>query len=149
MFTVADIHEWIIYSLGESHSDIALGNGVVLRSRGKLSLDDYARMLKESAIGISLMVSPHPSYPPLEMAHFGVLTITNTFANKDLSKWHQNIVSIDILTPQNLCNALVGLIEAYNKNGNMGSEGKSFIDYVSDDMNLGFIDNLMNDLQII
>jgi hypothetical protein len=43
----------------------------------------------------------------------------------------------------------VGLIEKYNKNGNMGSEGKSFIDYVSDDMNLGFIDNLMNDMQII
>jgi O-antigen biosynthesis protein len=143
-----DIHEWIFYSAGESHSDIVLGNGVVLRSMGKLSLDDYAKILKESAIGISLMISPHPSYPPLEMAHFGVLTITNSFANKDLSQWHQNIISIDILTPQNLCNTLVRAMEKYNNNCNIGWEGKSFIEYVNDDMNFGFIDDLLNTMQI-
>ena len=142
-----DIHEWIFYSAGESHSDIALGNGVVLQSMGKLSLDDYARILKESAIGISLMISPHPSYPPLEMAYFGVLTITNNFANKDLSKWHQNIISIDILTPQNLYNTLIRVIEKYNNDCNIGWEGKSFIKYVNDETNFGFIDNLMNDMQ--
>ena len=41
-----------------------------------------------SAIGISLMVSPHPSYPPLEMAHLGMLVLTNGFGAKDLSTWH-------------------------------------------------------------
>ncbi|MFO8162944.1 MAG: hypothetical protein R6T98_00230, partial [Desulfatiglandales bacterium] len=102
----------------------------------------------ESAIGISLMISPHPSYPPLEMAHFGVLTITNSFANKDLSQWHQNIISIDILTPQNLCNTLVRAMEKYNNNCNIGWEGKSFIEYVNDDMNFGFIDDLLNNMQI-
>ena len=29
------------------------------------------------------MLSPHPSYPPLEMASCGGLVVTNTFANKD------------------------------------------------------------------
>lgn len=142
-----DINEWILYSVGESHSDVALGNGVVIRSIGKLSLDDYASILQESAIGISLMISPHPSYPPLEMAHFGVLTITNSFANKDLSKWHQNIISVDILTPQNLCNTLCSVIEKYNNNCNIGWKGKSFIEYVSDETNFGFIDNLLKDMQ--
>jgi O-antigen biosynthesis protein len=147
-FKLYDIHEWLFYSVGESHSDVPLGNGVVLRSKGKLSLDDYAQILKQSAIGISLMISPHPSYPPLEMAHFGVLTITNSFANKNLSQWHQNIISIDILTPQNLCNTLVRAMEKYNNNCNIGWEGKSFVEYVNDDMNFGFIDDLLENMQI-
>lgn len=40
-------------------------------------LDTYA--------GISLMSSPHPSYPPLEMSVFGIKVITNNYSNKDLS----------------------------------------------------------------
>ena len=45
------------------------------------------------------MVSPHPSYPPLEMAAAGLLVLSNTYANKDLSKLHDNIrsfVSFDL-----------------------------------------------------
>ena len=42
------------------------------------------RSCATSAIGISLMVSPHPSYPPLEMAHLGMLVLTNGFGAKDL-----------------------------------------------------------------
>jgi hypothetical protein len=50
-------------------------------------------------VGLPLMPSPHPSYPPLEMAHFGVLTITNGYANKDLSSAHDNIISIRDIRP--------------------------------------------------
>ena len=87
--------DWQTVSVGQSHPDIDLGVGDPLRSIGKLDLDGYASLLRESAIGISLMVSPHPSYPPLEMAHLGLLVLTNGFANKDLSRWHSNIVSTD------------------------------------------------------
>ena len=59
-----------------------LGDGLEMVSAGKLSLQAYGALLNQCAIGISLMLSPHPSYPPLEMAHSGILTITNSFAEK-------------------------------------------------------------------
>ena len=55
------------------------------RVAGKMSLDDYADILNRSAIGVSLMISPHPSYPPLEMANAGCLTITNGYEGKDMT----------------------------------------------------------------
>jgi hypothetical protein len=64
-------------SVGELHRDIRLARGVILQSKGKLSLEEYAACLEDAAIGLSLMVSPHPSYPPLEMAEFSVRVITN------------------------------------------------------------------------
>lgn len=47
-----------------------------------LTLDGYAKQLRESDILLSLMLSPHPSYPPLEMAACGGLAVTTTYANK-------------------------------------------------------------------
>ena len=41
--------------------------------------------MRESDILLSLMLSPHPSYPPLEMAACGGLVVTTTFANKSAS----------------------------------------------------------------
>ena len=73
---------------------------------GKLSLDDYADLLNRAAIGVSLMVSPHPSYPPLEMAGAGAWTITNNYENKVLARRSPNIISLSSLNPQALALAL-------------------------------------------
>lgn len=87
--------EWTVLSAGESFADITLKNGQTVHAVGKVSLQEYARLMLESKIGISLMVSPHPSYPPLEMSAFGMKVITNRYGNKDLSMFHQNILSLD------------------------------------------------------
>jgi hypothetical protein len=84
---------------------VQLANGRTVRSAGKLQLEKYAELLQTTAVGLSLMASPHPSYPPLEMAHFGVLTITNGYANKDLSSAHDNIISIRDIRPETIANA--------------------------------------------
>ncbi len=98
--------EWSFVSVGEIHEDIPLGSGRVLRSVGKLSLDGYARILRESTIGISLMISPHPSYPPLEMAAFGLKVITNQFKGKDLSCLSDRIYSIPNIDHISLADAI-------------------------------------------
>ena len=59
-------------------------------------------LLRQSAIGISLMISPHPSYPPIEMAHLGMLVLTNRHEAKDLSTWHSNITSTSDLSADGL-----------------------------------------------
>lgn len=78
---------WQFISVGEPHADIGLGDGLVLESHGKLSLSAYAAELRRCYAGVSLMISPHPSYPPLEMAAAGLQVITNQYANKDLTQW--------------------------------------------------------------
>jgi hypothetical protein len=73
---------------------------------GKLSLDDYADMLSRAAVGISLMESPHPSYPPFEMASSGCITITNGYECKDMTQRSDNIMSLSDLSPHGLRDAL-------------------------------------------
>lgn len=101
---------WEILSAGMKHADIPLGGGHHIRSLGKLSLEGYGTLLRETSIGISLMSSPHPSYPPLEMAHFGIRTITNGYACKDLTRRHENIVSLDNILPPTLGDTLARVI---------------------------------------
>ena len=86
--------------MGERHNNIDLGNGVIVVSKGKLTLEEYGKELMESSLGVSLMLSPHPSYPPLEMAYFDILTVTNNYANKNLSKKHSNLLTVDSCCPQ-------------------------------------------------
>ena len=59
--------------------------GHKLRNLGKLTMQDYDRVLRTAQIGLSLMLSPHPSYPPLEMAAYGMVVVTNRYGTKDLS----------------------------------------------------------------
>jgi len=102
-----DAAQWKIISVGEKHRDIDAGNGVTLVSRGKLGLEEYAKLLAESSVGISLMVSPHPSYPPFEMAEYGLHVITNQFYSKDLSKYYHNIISLQRCMPDDIAEALL------------------------------------------
>lgn len=111
----ADAGRWQILSLGEKHRDIPLAQGLVLRAGGKVALEQYARYLLDAAVGLSLMVSPHPSYPPLEMAEFHVRVVTNRFANKDLSIRSPYIRSLVDARPQALAAALADACDSYEE----------------------------------
>jgi WsaF, C-terminal domain/WsaF, N-terminal domain len=49
----------------------------------RASQSEYAQMLGSSDLGLALMYTPHPSLVPVEMALAGMVTVTNTFENKD------------------------------------------------------------------
>jgi lipopolysaccharide biosynthesis protein/predicted nuclease with TOPRIM domain len=91
---------------GEDFSPDLVGELENVSVAGKLSLDDYADLLNRSAIGLSLMISPHPSYPPLEMASAGCVTITNTYESKNLSRRSDRFISLEEVTPEAVANAL-------------------------------------------
>lgn len=76
------------------------------RNVGKMSIEDYAGMLNRACAGVSLMISPHPSYPPLEMASAGCMTVTNTYDGKDLRLRSDRFVSVEGLTPTGLADAI-------------------------------------------
>ena len=93
---------WEVHFLGESFVDELVYPVQNARIEGKVSLADYADRLSRASVGVSLMFSPHPSYPPLEMAQAGLLTIANAFPGKDLRKRCDSIVTLDAPTPENL-----------------------------------------------
>jgi O-antigen biosynthesis protein len=86
-------------------------------------------MLNECAVGISLMLSPHPSYPPLEMAHSGLLTITNSYGDKDLSSWHENIRSMTRITPEELAKAVERCVNLFEEDHTVGIRGRSKVPF--------------------
>lgn len=97
---------WRIISLGEAFDTRWIVPVQNMEIGGKASLEDYADHLNRAAVGISLMVSPHPSYPPLEMAEAGVLAITNRYGCKDLSRRFPEIISIERVDPELLAEAI-------------------------------------------
>lgn len=82
-----------LISVGEAHPPITLPNGLTLKSFGKLPLSGYPDFLSSIDLGLSLMYSPHPSHPPIEMAAAGIRVITNSFGQKDLSLLSSAILS--------------------------------------------------------
>lgn len=119
--------KWEILSLGEAHGSISLPNGLKLKSRGKVTLDQYAQYLLDASVGLSLMVSPHPSYPPLEMAEFGIRVITNKFANKNLSERSDNIISLSDTRPSALASALIEACDAFETYPIAGNSRPAFL----------------------
>lgn len=88
-----------IVSAGMAHKDVDLANGVVVKSVGKLPWEEYPGFLLGLDLGLSLMYSPHPSHPPLEMAASGVRVVTNDFGPKRLGELSDAIVSAPARAP--------------------------------------------------
>lgn len=112
--------QWQVAAPGEIESDLDLGP-FKLEALGKLDIDAYATLLSTSSIGLSLMVSPHPSYPPLEMAAFGMSVLTNRYDNKRLDETEANIHSLESMTPEAICADLSALVDACEARGMMAA----------------------------
>ncbi len=76
--------DWEVNGVGATTgaATIDLGRGAVLRLRPRTDQDEYAKLLAAHDVGLALMYTPHPSLAPIEMASAGMITVTNTFANK-------------------------------------------------------------------
>jgi O-antigen biosynthesis protein len=76
--------DWEFQAIGSRGSlpDLELGDGRMLRNAPWLDYAGYADLLRNADILLCLMLSPHTSYPVLEMAACGGLVVTNSFACK-------------------------------------------------------------------
>ena len=138
---------WEVVSAGEPHPSVDLGRGLVLGRAGKLPIEAYGSLLRESAVGLSLMVSPHPSYPPLDMAYLGMRVVTNAFGPKDLSTWHENITSVRSLTAEAIGEALLAATRAFEADPAAGERARALrLDYLADGPAFPFVDELAAEL---
>ena len=107
---------WRVVFLGEAFEPplaYPVQNATV---EGKVGLDAYADHLNRASVGVSLMISPHPSYPPLEMAEAGLITIANSYPGKDLRRRFPGIVSLDDLQVASLTDAIEQAVAAAEPN---------------------------------
>lgn len=109
-------NDWQIFCIGESFDSSLVKSIPNCVITGKMPLEEYASLLSKASVGISLMISPHPSYPPLEMAYAGIRTITNKYENKDLSERSDYITSIELPTPELIAGALEDEVNYAEKN---------------------------------
>ncbi len=79
-----DASKWKFCGMGSigGASKIRLTPDVVMEMMPKTDLQTYSERLPHHDVGLSLMLTPHPSLVPLEMASAGMWTVTNTFENK-------------------------------------------------------------------
>lgn len=144
-----EFRTWDVVSAGLAHKSIPISGGRAVRSLGKLSLEGYADLLRTTAVGLSLMASPHPSYPPLEMAHFGLLTITNRYPNKNLATAHDNFLSVPDIDAPTIAAALADACARFEATPNIGWLGRSHVPSYLDPKPWAFLDALSADLKAV
>ncbi len=95
-----DAETWKIYGMGSigGMSKVRLAPNVIMEMMPKTDLRTYVERMPLHDVGLSLMLTPHPSLVPLEMASAGMWTVTNTFANKtaaSLEAISSNIIAVE------------------------------------------------------
>jgi len=91
---------WEFLSIGsrEGIPELSLGNGHKLIPAPWMGYKGYADLLREADVLLCPMLSPHTSYPVLEMAACGGLAVTNSFVTKTqdmLQKLSPNIIAAE------------------------------------------------------
>jgi hypothetical protein len=76
--------DWSFFSIGSRGSigDMKLSGGHVLRRAPWMDYAGYGDYLRQADMLLCPMLSPHTSYPVLEMAACGGISVTNVFATK-------------------------------------------------------------------
>jgi hypothetical protein len=77
---------WEACFIGETLPDVPIGGGITVRSLPWMAFDEYAAEMRKTDILLSMMLSPHTSYPPLEIAACGGIAITSEYAVKTVAR---------------------------------------------------------------
>jgi hypothetical protein len=94
---VIDPTDWEILLVGKDIPRLRFCDGTEPRVLQLLGWADYHGLLRHVDVGLALMSTPHPSYPPLDLAAAGAVAVTNRFGNKrDLSGYSTNILCADL-----------------------------------------------------
>jgi hypothetical protein len=116
-------NNFIIYGFGQKKNIVNICDNFYYEDLGFLNLDEYADLIVNSDILISFQLAPHPSYPPLEMAHCNGVCLHTEFSNKTnetISSYSDKI----ILSEPSINGLLDGLKKCINivKNNNINNE---------------------------
>lgn len=88
---------WDIVLVGKDIPHVVFGDGYQPKVLENLGWQDYATLIGQADLGLSLMYTPHPSYPPLDLAASGAVVVSNRFGLKqDLAPYCANILCSEL-----------------------------------------------------
>ena len=93
---VLNMEEWDVYCVGQNAPIIHFSTGKDSINMGQLSWTEYAKFLTDVDLGLCLMYTPHPSYPPFDVACSGDVVLTNKMLNKQSCEMCDNVVMTDL-----------------------------------------------------
>lgn len=94
---VLDPSEWEICLVGKDIPTVVFDGDFVPEKFENLTWSQYAELAGTIDVGLSLMSTPHPSYPPLDLVASGAVVVTNRFGSKtDLSGYSHNLICADL-----------------------------------------------------
>ena len=142
--------DWEFIAIGEDFDAGVLRCTGRIKIHGRLTLEQYGDLASRAALALSLMVSPHPSYPPMELANAGVLVLTNNYSNKTMSDLHDNISAFDNFNTKEVSQIFLQMAKNWEANTNGGWSGKPKVDWFFDGQsNIGsLIKNLAVDVRL-
>jgi glycosyltransferase involved in cell wall biosynthesis len=137
--------DWSFAGIGtvEGWDRIGLGEGIDLELLTRRDQASYASLLTGCDVGLALMLTPHPSLVPLEMASAGMVTVTNSFENKTAAAMEAisgNLIAAD----PSLEGIAAGLERAASRAGDHDARVRGAEVRWSRDWDTSFDDDLMN-----
>ena len=124
---ILDPKLWKIVFIGKDIPQLSLACGCETIVMGPMSWKEYAAFLRTVDLGVYLMATPHPSYPPLDLAASGGVVLTNRFGLKtDLSAYSENIVLADLAVSsltEGLSRAVVLAMDSAQRERNYAASG--------------------------
>lgn len=94
---VIDIDRWEIVFVGKDVPSVKFAGHLVPTVISTMGWRDYAKFIRGTDLGFCLMSTPHPSYPPFDLASSGSVVVTNRFYGKqDLSQYSKNILMSEL-----------------------------------------------------
>lgn len=114
---------WEIVLVGKDVPKFSFG-GVHPTILNTLSWSDYGKFVQTVDVGLCLMVTPHPSYPPLDLVAAGSLVVTNKFGVKqDLTRYSASII-ITELDRQSVVEGLRFAVDRLDQGGSQARDSR-------------------------
>lgn len=111
---VVNPNEWEIVFIGKDAPPVRFSTGVESTVLPTMGWRAYGEFVSTVDLGLCLMATPHPSYPPFDLAASGAVVVTNRFGLKqDLSAYSRNVLCAE-LAVDDLVIALGQAIELVN-----------------------------------
>ena len=93
---IIDTDKWEIVFAGSKAAVPIFSNGYTGTHKGIMSWREYAGFLQTVDLALSLMYTPHPSYPPYDVACSGGVVISNQCKNKLNFEQSNNVILADL-----------------------------------------------------
>jgi hypothetical protein len=92
---ILDATKWNFLFVGNDVPPVQLPGGIKPTIVSHLAWPDYSNFVSTIDLGLSLMDTPHPSYPPIDLAAAGAVVVTGKHGPKLLlDEWSRNILCV-------------------------------------------------------